>query len=87
MRRMLFLLSAVLCGLGCFAQPEFGIKGGIDINHLYSEGNVNVVNTSFNVGYTFGLTLDLKASEQFTIQPELNYLHLEALNDLSQEKT
>jgi opacity protein-like surface antigen len=86
MRRLLFILSAVLCSTVCLAQPQFGIKGGVDINHLHSEGNANVVNTSFNVGYTFGVTLDLKASEQFTVQPEFNYLHLEALNDISQEK-
>lgn len=86
MRSLLFILIAGLASTACMAQPDFGIKGGIAINHLYSKGNPNAVNTSFNVSYTFGVTLDLKASEQFTVQPELNYLALDARNDISSEK-
>ena len=86
MRRILFILIAVLCVHICLAQPEFGIKAGVNVNHFHSEGNPNVVNTSFNVSYTFGVSLDLKVSDQFTVQPEFNYLALEAKNDISQEK-
>jgi opacity protein-like surface antigen len=84
MRRMLFILFAVFCRCICLAQPEFGIKGGVNFSKLHSEGNSNVVNTSFNTGYTFGATLDLKASGHFTVQPEFNYLYLVA--KINQEK-
>ncbi len=59
-----------------FTQGFFRVQAGPVFNYLNAEGNVSF--SKMNTGYTLGVAYEMRASENFSVQPELNFTHLKA---------
>jgi opacity protein-like surface antigen len=75
MRKISLLGTIILCVQICFGQGQIGLKAGVNFNHINAKSS-GLSFRSINTGYTFGATVDLRVSDNFFIQPELNYSYL-----------
>jgi Outer membrane protein beta-barrel domain len=72
----LFVLSVCAC-LSVLAQAEVGVKAGFTLNNLHTSGAPATTSFSnYNARFSAGVSVEMKASENFYVQPELNYLSL-----------
>jgi Outer membrane protein beta-barrel domain len=84
MRRIaLIAFTTFICQLS-FSQPKFGVKAGPNLYFPSVAKKSTQSYDNYKVGYVFGASLDLKASEKLTIQPELNYMWLHAVERFSE---
>jgi opacity protein-like surface antigen len=84
MRRIsLTALIVFTCQLA-FTQATFGIKAGPNLYLPSGAKNSGQSYDKYKVGYTIGATVDLRASEKLTVQPEFNYMWLHAEERLSE---
>jgi opacity protein-like surface antigen len=76
MRRIsLITVFAFICQFA-FSQARFGIKAGPNL-YFPSVGKASKQSyDNYKFGYVIGATVDLKASEKLTVQPEFNYMWL-----------
>lgn len=85
MRKVCLLIIAAAFSQFCFSQAQFGLKAGVNLNHL-NVSNGPGSSFSSKPGFTIGATVDLKVSDNFYIQPELNYSYL-ALDEKDNQLT
>lgn len=83
MRRLILIAAAGLMTQLSFSQAEFGLKGGIGLNNIKSKGGQFKTFENVTLACTFGATLDIIASDAFTVQPELNFISLKANDNIN----
>lgn len=84
MRRIsLAALIVFTCQL-VFAQARFGIKAGPNLYLPSTAKNSSQSYDKYKAGYVIGASVDLKASEKLTVQPEFNYMWLHAVERFSE---
>jgi hypothetical protein len=77
---MRYLAAAVLAMLFAYtasSQGHFGIKAGPVLNYLKTKGSGGDF-SEVKAGVTFGFSYSLPASARFHVQPEFNYIALQA---------
>lgn len=72
MKKISFLLVAILFTQMCFAQLNIGIKGGITTSRLYT--SLSDYNEQSIIGYYGGAFLRIKMNKLF-LEPEVYYTH------------
>lgn len=67
------LFIAILSSSSLFSQPQFGFRGGLNLNDIASFYVVGFdePSTEFRVGYHVGIVSKLKLSEKVNLQPSL----------------
>jgi len=78
MRKICLLAAIAVCSQLCFGQAQFGLKAGVNLNHINASGSNDFSFSSISTGFTVGATVDMKVSDNFFIQPEFNFAYLTA---------
>lgn len=82
MRHLSVLVLAMLIAGVSFSQGHFGVKAGVVLNYIDTEGSGGSY-SNLKVGHTFGFTYTLVAAKNVHIQPELNFVRLQSEEALS----
>ena len=82
MKKLIAVFIALIFAYTGFTQGHFRVHGGVVFNYLHSSGNSAEFNT-LQSGYTFGLGYEMVAAKHFSVQPELNFSHLTAMEKIT----
>jgi len=74
MKKLTAVFITLIFAYTGFGQGYFRIHAGPVFNYLDAEGDATFSNV--HTGVTFGVGYEMVAAKNFSIQPELNYIHL-----------
>lgn len=78
MKKICLLAVTAILTHACIAQAQFGLKAGVNFNHLKTSGSNDFAFKSLTTGFTIGSTVDLQLSDYFFVQPEFDFSYLNA---------
>lgn len=84
MRRISLITLITFACQFVFAQAKFGIKAGPNLYIPNAARNSGQSYDNYKAGYIIATTFDLKASEKLTVQPEINFMWLHAVERISE---
>ncbi len=82
MRYLAAAVLAILFAGAASSQGRFGIKAGVVINYINTEGDGGSF-SDVKTGFTGGVSYTLPVTSCFTIQPELNFVSLQSEESLT----
>ncbi|HEY0678220.1 MAG TPA: porin family protein [Chitinophagaceae bacterium] len=82
MRYLTVAVLALLCAGTASSQGQFGVKSGVVINYINTEGNGGTY-SDVRAGFTIGASYSMSAAKNFAVQPELNYTTLSSNETIS----
>src|SRR5437868_6529725 len=85
MKKLTAVFIAFFFAYTGFSQGHFRVQVGPVFNYLKSEGN-GYSFSNLSSGFTGGFAYEMVASKHFSIQPELNWAHLNATETVSSSK-
>jgi hypothetical protein len=82
MKKLTVVFIALIFAYTGVSQGYFRVQGGPVFSYLNGDGEGSGFD-KVNVGYTFGAAYEMVAAKNFSVQPELNFTHLNAKESIT----
>src|SRR5262245_35846598 len=84
MKKLTAVLVTIIFAYTGFTQGVFRVHAGPVFNYLDAEGGSSF--SDLHTGFTLGVGYEMIAAKHFSVQPEFNYMHLQAEENVTNTK-